>query len=78
MAPVAQKPSQPKALAVQENAGTEAVLKEMNRELLRWIVAHRRAPKSFEEFVSSAQLTVPPPPAGKRYVLGKDMKIALK
>jgi hypothetical protein len=41
-------------------------------------VSHRRKPASYEEFIGSAQLTVPPPPAGKRYVLGKDMKIILK
>jgi hypothetical protein len=75
---VANRPPQPQVLPVPEGASSDAVLQQMNRELMRWIVAHRRAPKSFEEFVSSAQLTVPPPPAGKRYVLGRDMKIVLK
>jgi len=73
-----QAPAQPKTLAVPQGANTDAVLQQLNRELVRWIVGHRRTPKSFEEFVSSAQLTVPPPPPGKRYVLGKDMKIVLK
>ena len=75
---VAQQPAQPRTLEVQEGAGADAVLEQMNRELLRWIVAHRRKPASFEEFISSARLTVPPPPAGKRYVLGSNMKIVLK
>ena len=75
---VAQTPAQPQTLKVPEGASTDAVLQQMNRELLRWIVAHRRKPTSYEEFISSAQLTVPPPPAGKRYVLGSNMKIVLK
>lgn len=76
--PVDLRPAQPKTLAVAEGASTDAVLQQMNRELMRWIVGHRRAPKSFEEFVANAQLTVPPPPPGKKYVLGRDMKIVLK
>jgi len=76
--PVPQTPSQPRTLAVPEGANSDQVLQQLNRDLMRWIVGHRRVPSSFEEFVSSAQITVPPPPAGKRYVIGKDKKIVLQ
>jgi hypothetical protein len=52
-------------------------LKELNRNLLRWILGNRRRPQNFEEFAATANVPIPPPPAGKKYVLGKDMHIQL-
>ena len=75
---VAQPPPEARNLAVPDGASTDDVLRQMNRELLKWIVANKRVPASFEEFVASANLTVPPPPAGKHYVIGSDKKIVLK
>jgi hypothetical protein len=34
-------------------------------------VGHRRLPASFEEFVTTANLNVPPPPPGKKYAIQK-------
>jgi hypothetical protein len=57
------------------NAGPD--LAELNRGLIRWIVRNRRAPGSFEEFSSSSGVSIPPPPAGKKYVIGQNMHIQL-
>jgi hypothetical protein len=58
-------------------ANGEVDLPELNRDLRRWIVSHRQAPKSFEEFAATAGVNIPPPPPGKKYVLTKDMHIQL-
>ncbi len=58
------------------NSG-EPDLAELNRSLLRWILANRRRPASFADFAATANVTIPPPPAGKKYVLGKNMHIQL-
>ena len=55
----------------------EPDLKELNRSLLRWILGNRRRPKSFEDFAATAGIMIPPPPAGKKYVIAKDMHIQL-
>jgi hypothetical protein len=51
---------------------------ELNRYLLRWVVANQRRPASFEEFAASAGAQIPPPPAGKKYVITREMRIALE
>lgn len=49
--------------------GGEPDLGELNRSLLRWMMANRRKPASFEDFAATANMTIPPPPAGKKYTL---------
>ena len=49
----------------------------LNRCLVRWLIANKRRPKDFEDFAATAGVPIPPPPAGKRYVIGKDMHIML-
>jgi hypothetical protein len=53
------------------DANGAADLGGLSRQLRGWIVGHRRLPQSFEEFVSSANLKVPPPPPGKKYAINK-------
>ncbi len=50
---------------------------ELNRTLLRWVLANRRRPASFEDFAATAGVPIPPPPAGKKYIIGKDMHVIL-
>ena len=52
-------------------------LHALNRCLVRWLIANKRRPKDFEDFAATAGVTIPPPPSGKKYVIGKDMHIAL-
>jgi hypothetical protein len=68
-------PAVPATEAVQPPA--EPDLKELDRSLLRWILGNRRRPQSFEDFAATAGVTIPPPPAGKKYIIGKDMHIQL-
>jgi len=63
-------PVQPTTIAPQNNP--EEVLKQLNRELIRWAMRNKRTPASFEEFVTSAQVQVPPAPAGQKYTLNKN------
>jgi len=68
---------QPQKLELPEDANSDAVLAELNYQLKRWIVRNQRRPANFEEFVNSAQIHVPPPPPGKKYVMGSQVKIEL-
>jgi hypothetical protein len=52
-------------------------LSELNRGLKRWILGNRRRPKNFEDFAATAGIAIPPPPAGKQYIIGSDMHIQL-
>jgi len=68
-------PAAPATEAVQPPAAPD--LNELNRSLLRWVIGNRRRPQSFEDFAATAGVTIPPPPAGKKYIIGKDMHIQL-
>jgi hypothetical protein len=75
--PVSQQPApaSPVAVAAQPAAGPD--LRELDRGLIRWIVSNRRRPGNFEEFAATANITIPPPPAGKKYVFDHTMHIQL-
>jgi hypothetical protein len=62
-----------------ESASTyaDANLADLTRELRRWIVKTKQRPASFEDFAAKAQIQVPPPPAGKKYVITQEMRVAL-
>ena len=38
---------------------------------------NRRVPANFEEFAASANIQIPPPPAGKKYVINSHGLISL-
>jgi hypothetical protein len=48
----------------------EADLHQLDVSIMHWVFAHQRAPSSFAEYASSADVTVPPPPPGKKYAFG--------
>jgi hypothetical protein len=52
-------------------------LSALNRSLLRWVLQNRRRPASFEDFAATAGFAIPPAPAGKKYVIAKNMHIQL-
>jgi hypothetical protein len=68
-------PANPATVAAQPAAGPD--LRELDRGLIRWIVGNRRRPANFEEFAATANITIPPPPAGKKYVFDHTMHIQL-
>jgi hypothetical protein len=70
-APVASEyASAPSMIAVSPNGGAD--LKQLNHAYVGWIIRNGRHPKSFEEFVASSGISVPPPPAGKKYIIDKN------
>ncbi len=56
---------------------SEPDLGELNRGLLRWLMRNHRRPANFEDFAATAGVAIPPAPAGKKYVISKDMHIQL-
>ena len=52
-------------------------LPELQRTVIRWVVANRRRPNSFEDFAATAGIPIPPPPAGKKYILTHDLHVQL-
>ena len=46
-----------------------ADLKQLNHAYIGWVLQNRRRPGSFEEFIKLSGIQVPPPPAGKKYVI---------
>jgi hypothetical protein len=70
--------SQPSATAAPaDQPGAQPDLGVLNRALIRWIVGNRRPPANFEDFAATAGVTIPPPPAGKKYIIAKNMHIQL-
>jgi len=69
----------PVVLATNAAAATNAApdLTGMRRALGKWLVRNRRVPANFEDFAATAGVVIPPPPAGKKYVITKDMHIQL-
>jgi len=68
-------PAGPATPNVAPNAAPD--LGELDRAMLRWLVSHHRRPANFEEFAATAGVVIPPPPAGKKYVIAKNMHIQL-
>lgn len=62
---------------VVDNAG-QTDMDELNRTLVRWILRNKRRPNSYEDFAATAGVQLPTPPAGKKFVIGKDMRIVLQ
>jgi len=75
--PIGTGDSQPHKLDVSQDSDTSVILDELNREVKKWVMRNRRKPATFEEFSSSAQLEVPPPPPGKKYVLTPELRVEL-
>jgi hypothetical protein len=68
-------PAQTPPVTVAPNGDPD--LAELNRAMMRWLMRNRRTPANFDEFSATAGVVIPPPPAGKKYTIGKDMHILL-
>ena len=55
----------------------EPDLTEINRAMVRWLVRNKRRPANFADFAATADTTIPPAPAGKKYVLAPNMHVQL-
>ena len=65
--PAPQAASAPAVVATSPDGGAD--LKQLNHAYVGWVMQNRRRPQSFEEFVKLSGVQVPPPPAGKKYVI---------
>lgn len=70
-------PTTPVAIAPLATPTGQVDLGELNRTMIRWIVGHRRPPANFEEFATTCGVPIPPPPAGQKYIIAKNMHIQL-
>jgi hypothetical protein len=83
--PTAETPTQPAAAPQQPQAVAQPAapangspdLDAVNRTLIRWVVGHKRRPANFEEFAATAGAPIPPPPAGKKYIIAANMHVEL-
>jgi hypothetical protein len=67
--PTLQQTSAPAVIITGPEGGAD--LKQLNHAYVGWVLQTRRRPNSFEEFVAQSGIKVPPPPAGKKYVIDK-------
>ena len=68
----------PPQLAAPSGADLQARdIHQMERVLVGWIISTHHRPQSFEEFATATHIQVPPPPAGKKYAIAKNMHIVL-
>jgi hypothetical protein len=65
----------PAPAAITNSAGPDLV--PLNQALLDWRLQNHRVPANFEEFAASPGITIPPPPAGKKYVINSRGLISL-
>jgi hypothetical protein len=70
-------PNTPVAVAPLAAPSGQVDMGELNRTLIRWIVGHRRPPANFQEFAATAGVPIPPPPAGQKYIIAKNMHVQL-
>jgi len=76
-APAPPNPSRAQQVGQVVQADGQADMGELNRCLLRWMMGNKRPPANFEDFAATAGVTIPPPPPGKKYRIGKDMHVVL-
>ena len=64
--------------AAQDQPQIEALLKELTQAVRRYSVEQRRVPRNLEELAASGYLPgVPAAPAGKRFVIDKNLQVTL-
>lgn len=69
--PTGAVPPSQRPLTVPSTANSAVTpLQALNRAMVNWTMQHGRRPQSFEEFASSANITIPDPPPGKKYAFG--------
>lgn len=55
----------------------EPDLADLNRAVRKWMITHRAVPKDFDDFVAKSGASIPPAPAGKKYILNQNMRVQL-
>ncbi len=65
-------------VVISESADTDATLRQLSLELRKYVSRTRNVPKTFEDFVASAQIKAPPPPAGKEFAIEDQAVVLVK
>lgn len=68
--------STPVTVAAAPDGGAD--LRALNHVYIGWIIQSHQRPKTFEAFVAASGVNVPPPPAGKKYVIDHAGFIAIQ
>jgi len=55
----------------------EPDLTDLNRAVRKWMIQNRAVPKNFDDFVAKSGASIPPAPAGKKYILNQNMHVQL-
>jgi hypothetical protein len=66
----------PVTVAAAPDGGAD--LRDLNHAYVGWIIQTHQRAKSFEEYVAASGVSVPPPPAGKKYVIDGNGFIAIQ
>jgi hypothetical protein len=75
--PISQSPSVNSSAASTDATSAAPDLRPLNRALLEWRMQNRRVPANFQEFAASANIKIPPPPPGKKYIINSSGLISL-
>lgn len=73
--PATSAAAQPTNAASPTPASGDVGAADIQRSVIRWIVSHHARPANFEQFAASADIKIPPPPPGKKFVLAPDMHV---
>ena len=65
------------AIVTAEHPEAAATLGDLTRDLHRSMIGASHLPTNFEEFAAEQKLTVPPPPAGTKYIISKKWHVEL-
>jgi hypothetical protein len=68
----------PTVIAMPEDGNVATVLGDLSRQLRRYVLATRDAPKSFEDFADKAHIQAPPPPVGQKYAIQSGQIVLVK
>ena len=66
-APSPQAVTSVQPVAVTNSTIPKEEMQAMNRALMSWMRGNNRRPKTFQEFATSTDFQIPPPPPGKQY-----------
>ena len=71
----------PVPVATNESAAQPAApmsVDQLTLALHHWMGKNQRVPRSFEDFAATSGIQIPPPPAGKKYIINSQYRVALK
>ncbi len=63
---------------IPDSGDGNATAQQLTQALRDYVVRTRTVPKTFDEFASKANVTFPPPPAGKKFVIQGQAVVLVK